>query len=127
MLHGREKYLISNYKKLKPKEVDGLVGNCNWANISLFGELSIDFIEKFQQRIIWEKFSTNRNMTEEILLKYRERLDLFFVFQYHQFSEKFLIDNLGKFNKNLGDIINSQHNLTPPMKEKIKLIMKLGK
>lgn len=127
MLHGKDLYLISNYKKLRPLVVKGLVQNCNWGNISIFGKLSVDFIEKFSNNLDWERLATNRELTEEIVLKYYNRLNLFFVFQYHQFKREFIMNNLGKFNKDLEVIINTQQSLSLIDKDKIKLMIKFMK
>lgn len=124
----KSNYLINNWKKLTKGEINALVKNVNWYNISLNLKLSDGFIKKFKNFIQWSEFSINPNLTEKDIIRYKDNLILEYTVIEIPLSGKFIIDNINIFSEQaLLGILKFQKHLNTDIKQQIQMIYELRK
>lgn len=62
----------------------------NCPNICTYQTLSEDFIEKHKNSVRWNIISKRQKLSEKFILKYRDRLDLYYVSMYQKLSDEAL-------------------------------------
>lgn len=92
----KESYFLKNWKKMKPRERKALAKNISFFNISTDYtlSLSVEFLKEFENNMHWEKYSVFGNISEQILLNFKDKLIMDVVLQRNEYSEKFLVDNM---------------------------------
>lgn len=122
----KTKYLLNNWKKLKDGELKALSNNVSWFNICNFEPITIEFIDKFQHRILWMIYSRNRFISEDVIIKYHKLLILPEVIINNNLRENFIMDNISIFIDHIPYLLKT-HNFSTDSYNKLKVIYELNK
>ena len=73
--------------------------NTNWNEISR-EPLSESFIEKFQDKVDWDKISCSQKLSESFIIKHIDKLNLDLILQYQKLSIEWIEKLEGMRNGN---------------------------
>jgi len=62
----------------------------DWDSISKFGDLPLEFIEKYQDKIGWEDISIYQKLPESFIEKYKDKVNWRYISIYQKLSEPFI-------------------------------------
>lgn len=123
-MNYRTKFLINNWKRLTDKELKGLCPYVNWFDLCQRENLTVEFVNKFEDRIVWVALSINRNIDEHVLIKYIDKLSIIDILYSNRLNEKLIMNNVDKFSKYIPEILKTQV-LSKNTYDDLKLIWEL--
>lgn len=120
------KYLMNNWKKLKPSEAKALAGNLSWTHLCKTEKLEEKFILKFEDWILWDFLAMNPNLTEDLILKFKDRFYIPMICGHQKLREEFIFDNLDIFMRYIPIILQYQ-SLDYSARNKLLMLQELNK
>lgn len=90
---------VCKYQRLHYNFIDELVEKynvkVNWDFISIHQKITnINFLEKYKYKLNWRYISIYRPLTEEIILKFKDYLDMVSLCTFQKLSFNFIKDNI---------------------------------
>lgn len=122
----KARYLINNWKKLSKKELIGLIKNVNWFNLCRSESLTIEFLTKFENYIIWRNIEDNPFLTQNIILHFYKSLNMSVIFSKYLIPESVIMDNISIFMDFIPVILEYQ-DINSDNKDTLKMLYELNK
>lgn len=99
---------ISKYQFMPEEFLSEMKYRLTWSDICKNHTLSQDFLEKHKELVCWSTISRRKDyVTEDMLLSFREELNLYQVLYYNQYSSSFLEEHLDLLP--LDEVVATQH------------------
>ena len=64
--------------------------NTNWEEISKIKELSEDFIRKYQDKVDWYYISGYQKLSEDFIREFKDKVDWYYISTYQKLSDNFI-------------------------------------
>ena len=87
--YGNINYFIQNWRSINIVDFNSY----EWEAISMYQNLSEEFIEKYENELNWLWISYSQKLSERLIEKFEDEVDWYYVSKYQTLSEKFIYKN----------------------------------